>query len=77
MNHEELILKIQQADSANDKEFQEVISAVCERMFLIEQLAHAFGVPLITIRRWRDGKNAPLPGMRPLVFKYLLEKLQE
>ena len=77
MNREELILKIQQANSANDKEFYEVIAEVCEYMLSIEQLADAFGVSLVIIRRWRDGKNAPLPGMRPLVFKYLLEKLQE
>ena len=78
MNREELILKIQQADPKNDKEFQEIVSAVLDGGFLTEaELAHEIGISLPTIRRWRDGANAPPPGMRSLVFMYLLKKLRE
>ena len=78
MNREELILKIQQTCSDNDNEFQEIIAVVLGGGFLTErELAHGFGVSLPTVRRWRDGANAPPPGMRSLVFMYLLKKLRE
>ncbi len=78
MTQNELLLKIRNAFPNNDKDFQEIIVAALDIGFVTERdLARGAGASLATIRRWKEGKNSPHPIMRPYVFRYLIEKLQE
>lgn len=77
MTRNELFLKIQNTSSNSDKDFQEIIVAALDIGFVTERdLARGAGASLMTIRRWKEGKNSPHPMMRPYIFRYLIEKLQ-
>ena len=56
----------------NDVGFQKIIFAVLDgKFYTVRDLAHAFGTSLPTIKRWRDGENAPHPALRRAVLNYI------
>ncbi len=75
MTREELIAKIQNA-TESDKDFQEIVAVVIDNGFLTEmEVAREFGCSRPTVQRWKTGINAPLPGMRRVVYNCLTKKL--
>jgi transcription initiation factor IIE alpha subunit len=76
MTRKELLAKIRGADENDEAVFCEIINIILTEKFLTEkEIACEFGVSYPTIRRWRNGLNAPLRGMRRAVYECLLEKI--
>ncbi len=42
-----------------------------------EKLTKAFGISKSTVKRWAEGRNAPLQALRPVVIQFITRDLQQ
>ena len=56
----------------SEKSFKNIIKSAREKKGLTqEQLAYKLSVPVISVKRWEDGKNQPTTKIMPLLLKEL------
>lgn len=76
MKREEILDLLNTTLEDDDAGFQKIISSVLDgKFFTIKELACEFGVSLVTVKNWRDGKSFAHPYLRNGLFKRLKEEL--
>ena len=70
--------ELRSADTSNEKVFQELLNSGMKLMMMNdEDIAYQFGVSRPTVTRWRNGKNAPHPAMRKVIFNWLRKRAEK
>lgn len=73
---EDLRAVLANADPQDSELFREIISAGVDLLSLpLKALADEFGVSPASITRWRQGKNAPHPTVRKLMYGWMSKRI--
>lgn len=64
------------ADPKNDRQFMHLVICSMQELNLTDKdVAEMIGVSIPTVERWKNGKNAPHPAMRPVIYKEFIKRL--
>ena len=73
---EDLRTVLANADAQDSELFRDIITAGVELLSLpLKALADEFGVSPASITRWRQGKNAPHPTVRKLMYGWMSKRI--
>ena len=72
-----LSYKLDRADPNDDKPFRAILVEAQEVLQLQDStIARAFGTSLSTVKRWRNGTNAPHPAMIKAVYALFVKRME-
>jgi DNA-binding transcriptional regulator YiaG len=72
------IVELNEAEMENTAEFNRLLKESETLLKLSDrELARAFTISVPSVTRWRNGTSSPHSVMRPIVYKYLVDKTLE
>ncbi len=70
--------ELRSADISNVKTFYALLNQGMHFLRLTDKdIAHEFGASRPTVTRWRNGKNAPHPAVRKVIFNWLRKRTEK